>query len=85
MARGSRKSSPRNTAANKDFWRLVLDDGDRTEIPVFSHAQKGRVTRDGDTLTWQTEGGVSCRFSPYLYSLMTRDPCAEPREPEPPK
>ena len=42
---------PKNTAANKDFWRLILDDGDRTEIPVFSHAQKGRAARDGDMLT----------------------------------
>ena len=32
---------PRNTATGKDFWRLILDDGARTEIPVFSHAQKG--------------------------------------------
>ena len=42
---------PRNTAADKDFWRLILDDGARTEIPVFSHAQKGRATLEGGMLT----------------------------------
>lgn len=42
---------PKNTAEGKDFWRLILDDGDRTEIPVFSHAQKGRATLEGDVLT----------------------------------
>lgn len=28
----------------QDFWRLILDDGFRTEIPVFSHAQKGTAS-----------------------------------------
>ena len=28
-----------------DFWRLILDDGFRTEIGVFSHAQTGRITQ----------------------------------------
>ena len=50
---------PRNTATDKDFWRLILDDGERTEIPVFSHAQKGRVTRDGDALTVSYDRVVS--------------------------
>ena len=40
-ASNARFAFPRNTARDKDFWRLILDDGDRTEIPVFSHAQKG--------------------------------------------
>ena len=31
------------TAENADFWRLILDDGMKTEIPVFSHEQSGRV------------------------------------------
>ena len=44
-ASASRFAFPKNTAANKDFWRVILDDGDRTEIPVFSHAQKGRAAR----------------------------------------
>ncbi len=35
-------------SAEADFWRLILDDGLRTEIPVISAQQKGRVTeRDG--------------------------------------
>ena len=50
---------PRNTATGRDFWRLILDDGERTEIPVFSHAQKGRVTRDGDALTVSYDRVVS--------------------------
>ena len=56
---------PKNTAANKDFWRLILDDGDRTEIPVFSHAQKGRATRDGDTLTVAYDRLVSAYGDTY--------------------
>ena len=56
---------PKNTAANKDFWRLILDDGDRTEIPVFSHAQKGRATRDGDTLTITYDQLVSAYGDTY--------------------
>ena len=50
-ASNARFDFPRNTVRDKDFWRLILDDGARTEIPVFSHAQKGRVTREGKTLT----------------------------------
>lgn len=34
-----------------DFWRLILDDGMRTEIPVFSHEQSGTVMQNGDSLT----------------------------------
>ncbi len=45
----------------------------------------GSVRRVGDELTWQTEGGVSCRFSPYLYSLMTAAPASEVRSPAPPR
>lgn len=33
-----------------DFWRLILDDGMRTEIPVFSHEQIGTVTQGEDQL-----------------------------------
>ena len=33
-ATAARFAFPKNTAANKDFWRFILDDGDRTEIPV---------------------------------------------------
>ena len=56
---------PRNTAGNKDFWRLILDDGDRTEIPVFSHAQKGRAKIDGDTLTISYDRLVSAYGDAY--------------------
>ena len=49
-ATGARFAFPRNTAANKDFWRLILDDGDRTEIPVFSRDQKGRAVVNGKSL-----------------------------------
>ena len=45
----------------------------------------GSVRRSGDDLTWQTEGGVSCRFSPYLYALATRARSAGVRAPEPPR
>lgn len=48
---GARFDMPKNTVANGDVWRLILDDGLRTEIPVFSHAQKGRVTLDGNRMT----------------------------------
>lgn len=31
-----------------DFWRLILDDGMKTEIPIFSHRQTGKAQlRDG--------------------------------------
>ena len=58
-ASNARFAFPRNTAKGKDFWRLILDDGERTEIPVFSHAQKGRVTREGDALTVSYDRVVS--------------------------
>ena len=39
---------PDAKSADADFWRIILDDGLRTEIPVVSTQQKGRVTeRDG--------------------------------------
>ena len=34
-----------------DFWRLILDDGLRTEIPVRSSKQRGKVTMEGGALT----------------------------------
>lgn len=37
--------------SDTDFWRLILDDGLRTEIPVLASKQKGRVTvSDGSLL-----------------------------------
>ena len=56
---------PKNTAKNKDFWRLILDDGVRTEIPVFSHAQKGRVTQDGGLLIVSYDNVVSAYGDVY--------------------
>lgn len=39
-----------DASADSDFWRLVLDDGQRTEIPVVSHRQKGTVSRKGSVM-----------------------------------
>ena len=33
-----------------EFWRLILDDGLKKEIPVISSMQKGRVKKQGDAL-----------------------------------
>lgn len=33
-----------------EFWRLILDDGLKKEIPVLSNVQKGKVRKDGDAL-----------------------------------
>jgi len=41
-----------------DFWRLILDDGFRTEIGVFSHAQTGRVSK--------TETGIRIEYDKLL-------------------
>ncbi|MBQ9428379.1 MAG: hypothetical protein IJU41_02400 [Clostridia bacterium] len=41
---------PESAAMDSDFWRLILDDGLRTEIPVCSHEQSGRVTQNGESL-----------------------------------
>ena len=64
-ATAARFAFPKNTAEGKDFWRLILDDGDRTEIPVFSHAQKGRAVLDGDTLTVSYDRLVSAYGDTY--------------------
>ncbi|MBQ7661209.1 MAG: hypothetical protein IJS44_04070 [Clostridia bacterium] len=39
---------PQSAAGGSDFWRLILDDGMRTEIPVCSHEQSGRVVQAAD-------------------------------------
>lgn len=41
---------PDAAAKDSDFWRLILESGLRTEIPVCSKDQKGRVLRKGDKL-----------------------------------
>ncbi len=44
---GKEKAAERGS----DFWRLILDDTMRTEIPVVSTMQKGNVTVSGDEIT----------------------------------
>lgn len=46
-------------ARGSDFWRLILDDGLRTEIPVISSQQKGRVTESEGKLTVEYDSLVS--------------------------
>ena len=41
----------------------------------------GSVQRTGNDLTWMTEGGVACRFSPYLDSLATASTLEPDEEP----
>ena len=47
-ATAARFVMPANGKADGDFWRLVLDDGERVEMPVFSRRQKGRAVREGE-------------------------------------
>ena len=49
----------KNASRNADFWRLILDDGQRTEIPVCSSMQKGRVMREGTALVIEYDRLVS--------------------------
>ncbi len=42
-----------------EFWRLILDDGLRKEIPVLSSAQKGTVMMDGDVLVIRYDSIIS--------------------------
>lgn len=43
--------NPSPVSPKSDFWRLILDDGFYTELPVFSHMQKGKVTPTEKGLT----------------------------------
>ncbi len=52
---GEEKSASRDA----DFWRLILDDGQRTEIPVYSSMQKGKVSRNGKELEIRYDSIVS--------------------------
>ena len=94
---GAASPEPDYTAADAVFTQLYrsisgrrapMDDtarADRVEA-LLAEAESvipGSVRRSGDELTWETEGGVSCRFSPYLYALMTGSAGAGPRSPEP--
>ena len=47
-ATAARFVMPANGKTDGDFWRLVLDDGERVEMPVFSRRQKGRAVREGE-------------------------------------
>ena len=96
---GASSPEPDYTAADAVFSQLYrsiygrrapMDDtarADRVEalLETAEGVIPGSVRRSGDELTWQVEGGVSCRFSPYLYALMTGSASAEPRSPEPPR
>ena len=42
-----------------DFWRLILDDGLRTEIPILSHSQTGRVRVEGDSMLIEYDSLIS--------------------------
>lgn len=71
----SGRKAPMDDAARADRVERLLERAEGV-IP-------GSVRRADNELTWQTEGGVSCRFSPYLYSLLTRAPAAGTRAPAP--
>lgn len=47
------------TVRGNDFWRLILDDGLRTEIPIRSSKQIGKATLQNDILTVHYEQLVS--------------------------
>ena len=46
-------------AEGSDFWRLILDDGLRTEIPVFSHEQRGNVRIENESIVIEYDRLVS--------------------------
>ena len=52
-----------------DFWRLILDDGLRTEIPVRSSKQRGKVTMEGGALTVHYDKLVSDYGDSYAISF----------------
>lgn len=65
-ASGAKFALPANGKTGGDFWRLILDDGERTEIPVFSRAQKGRVEQlDANHLTISYESVTSAYGDTY--------------------
>ena len=41
-----------SAARGSDYFRLILDDGLRTEIPILSHKQTGKAVMDGDNATF---------------------------------
>ena len=50
---------PGSTAVGSDFWRIILDDGLRTEIPVISSQQSGRVAECDGKLVIEYDSLVS--------------------------
>ena len=50
-------------------------------LAVSDGVVPGSVRRTGNDLTWMTEDGVACRFSPYLDSLATGEATAPTEEP----
>ncbi len=48
-----------DAAHGSDYFRLILDDGMRTEIPILSHKQTGKATMDGNRLVVTYEKLVS--------------------------
>ena len=70
--------------------KAAMDDEARAERAeqLLAHIEgvvPGSVRRSGTDLSWQVEGGVSCRFSPRLYALLTRGESAGDQDPEPPR
>ena len=94
---GASSPEPDYSAADAVFSRLYrslsgrkapMDDTERADRAEQLLAETegvipGSVRRTGDELIWQTEGGVSCRFSPRLYALVTRGGSGERRSPAP--
>ncbi len=54
---------------NSDFFRLILDDGLRTEIPVFSRDQRGKASKKGDSITVVYDSLVSDYGDTYAIKL----------------
>ena len=52
-------------AVGSDFWRLILDDGLRTEIPIRSSKQRGKATLADGVLTVTYDRLVSDYGDPY--------------------
>lgn len=52
-----------------DFWRLILDDGQRTEIPVRSSKQSGKAALEGGVLTVHYDRLVSDYGDSYTIAL----------------
>ena len=50
---------PDAKSADSDFWRIILDDGLRTEIPVISAQQKGSVTEHDGALVIEYDKLIS--------------------------